>query len=131
MDLVEKSQHIFLDISSSDSAEWSSQVGNEMLTIGFGENFLPKSSWLLEVGIWMGIWISTNSTCELSWGPSKSSVFNWSIEAVWLIVWCASTITIDSGSTISEVIVYSSSIWAVDWNLLIVLSESISMSIWI
>ena len=40
-------------------------------------------------------------------------------------------VSVNSSSTISEVSMNSSSVWAVNWDLLVVLSESISVGIWI
>ena len=79
----------------------------------------------------MSVSISAGSTSNWSSGPCESWVLLWSTLGVWLVVDGSSLVSVDSGSTVSLVVSNSSSVWAVDWNLLIVDTESISVSIWI
>ena len=79
----------------------------------------------------MSVSISAGSTCNWSSSPGESWVLLWSALGVWLVVDGSSLVSVDSSSTVSLVVSNSSSIWAVDWNLLIVDTESISVSIWI
>ena len=64
-------------------------------------------------------------------GILKVWIFFRSIQCVWLVVWLTSVVAINSGGTISDVRGNSSSVWTVDWDLLIVLSESISVGVWV
>lgn len=101
-----------------------------MLSISLGENLLPKSSWLLIVGVWMGVLMSADLSGDILLSPGKLFILNWSSSSVWLVVW-TSTMVLMGGRSVSKIVVDSSSVWAVNWNLLIVLSKSVSVGIWI
>lgn len=52
------------------------------------------------------------------------------IVAVWLVIWIASTVAIDCHSSIAGVVVaQSSTVRAVDWNLFVILSESVAVGV--
>ena len=121
VDLVEVCEHSLLNISSS-LTEWSGQVGDQMLSVSLGENLLPQSSWLLVVGIWVSIFVSTDLSGNVLLSPGILRVLNWSSESVWLIVWTSTLVSVNRCRTISEIVSNSSSVWAVNWNLIVVLS---------
>ena len=75
--------------------------------------------------------MSSNLSGGVLLGPGKAGVRDWSSHGVWLVVWTSTLVSDDGGGSISEVSMNSSSVWAVNWDLLIVLSESISLSIWV
>ena len=121
VDLVEVCEHSLLNISSC-LTEWSGQVGDQMLSVSLGENLLPQSSWLLVVGIWVSIFVSTDLSGNVLLSPGMLRVLNWSSESVWLIVWTSTLVSVNRCRTISEIVSNSSSVWAVNWNLIVVLS---------
>jgi len=131
MDLVEEGEHVLLDVSSGHGTEWSGKIGDEMISVSVGENFFPKGSWLLEVGVGMGKWVATNCSTYLELMPSFAGIFNWTIKSIWFVVWSTAIVTVGNSCTISNIRCNSSSVWAIDWNLLVVLTESMSMSIWV
>ena len=130
MDLVNVLKETFLDVSSG-AAESSAQVLDDSLSLSLIVNFLPKSSWLLVISVWMWELVSTDESRNWIFGPSLGWVFNRAVLGIWLIVWSASVIAVDNSGTISDVRSNSGSVRAVDWNLFVVLSESMSVSIWV
>ena len=131
MDLIEEGEHVFLDVSSCNGAEWSSKVRDEMFSIRLCENLLPKSSWLLKVGVGMSQWIASHSSTNHGFAPSFAGILNWTISSVWFIVWGAAVVTVGNSCTVSDVRCNSGPVWAVDWNLIVVGSKSMSVSVWV
>ena len=70
---------------------------------------------------------SKTSHCKLS--LLLGWVFNWTIESVRLVVRSASLVAIDGGGTISLIVSNSSSVGAIDGDLFVVGTESVSVSI--
>ena len=130
MDLVNMLEESLLDVSSG-TAERSRQVLNDSLSLSLVKHFLPKSSWLLVVGIWMSRSVSCYESGNWIFGPSLGWVLNWAVEGVWLVVWRSTIVSVNNSSTVSNVRSDSCSVRAVNWNLLVVLSESMSVSIWV
>jgi len=118
----------FLNVSSS-AREWSRKVLDEALSLVLGEDLVPEDSWLFVWGIWMRISISTSLSTNCEFNLLFFWILLWSVENVWLIVDSRSEVAVNCGSTISLVVCNSSSVWAVDWDLLVVLSKSISVSV--
>ena len=102
-----------------------------MLSVGLGEDLGPKGSWLLEVVVWMLVLVSADFTSDLVFVPGELWIFFWSVKGIWLIIWLSTIIAINSSSTISNIRSNSSSIRAINWNLFVVLSESVSVGVWI
>jgi len=123
-------EHSLLDISSG-TWKWSGEVRNKTFSLTLAEHFVPESSRLLITSVWVRMLKSTSSTGKGFLVPSGWGVFNWASHGVWLIIRFASGVTIHDGWTISLHVGDSSSVRAVDWNLLVILSESVSMSVWI
>jgi len=120
----------FLNVSSS-AREWARKVLDEALSLALVEDLVPQDSWLFVWGIWMRIFESTSLSANCGWGPSLLWILLWSVESVWLVVDSRSEVAVDCGCTVSLVVRNSSSVGAVDWDLLIVLSESISVGVWV
>ena len=102
MDLVNVLKETFLDVSSG-AAESSAQVLDDSLSLSLIVNFLPKSSWLLVISVWMWELVSTDESRNWIFGPSLGWVFNRAVLGIWLIVWSASVIAVDNSGTISDV----------------------------
>jgi len=128
VDLVDMGEESFLNVSSS-AREWSRKVLDEALSLVLGEDLVPEDSWLFVWGIWMRISISTSLSTNCEFNLLFFWILLWSVENVWLIVDSRSEVAVNCGSTISLVVCNSSSVWAVDWDLLVVLSKSISVSV--
>ena len=128
VNLVDMGEESFLNVSSS-AREWSRKVLDEALSLVLGEDLVPEDSWLFVWGIWMRISISTSLSTNCEFNLSFIWILLWSVENVWLIVDSRSEVAVNCGSTISLVVCNSSSVWAVDWDLLVVLSKSISVSV--
>lgn len=77
VDLVEVCEHTFLNISSG-STKGSGQVRDQVLSISLGENLLPQGSWLLVVGIWVRVNMSTDLSRDVLLGPGVLFILNWS-----------------------------------------------------
>lgn len=131
VNLVEQGEHVFLDIFSCDGGEWTGQVLDQVVSVSVSENVGPESSWLLEVSVWMLVFVSTDLSLNLELVPGVFWILLWTVHSVWLVVWLTSVVAIDGCSTISNVAGNSSSVRAVDWDLLVVLSKSVSVGIWI
>lgn len=142
MNLENMFQKAFLNVFWS-SRKWSCHVWDEVFSVSFSEHFGPKLSWLLVRSVWVHNFMSPNSCtgwtkCIMEWaingfcGPSVFfTTFNWSTLWVWFVNNGSSLVSINGSWTISLVIVYSCSVWAIDWDLVIVFTESMSVSIWI
>jgi len=102
-----------------------------MLSVFLSEYGFPERSWLLKVGIWVLELVSTDFALDWELAPCIFWILLWSTQGVWLIVGLTTVIAVDSSSTISDVASDSSSVRAVDWDLFVVLSESVSMGIWV
>ena len=59
------------------------------------------------------------------------TVVIWSSVHIWLVVDGTSTVSINSEETVSLPVIDFGSVWAVDWNLSVVTTESVSVSIWV
>ena len=79
VNLVEQGEHTFL-VLSLGTGEWAGQVFDQVLSIGLCEYIGPESSWLLEVGIRVLVWVSADLTSHLEFRPGGLGVLLWSIE---------------------------------------------------
>ena len=79
----------------------------------------------------MCISISASFTANNLLRLSILTVVVWRSIHIWLMVDSISLVSINSKETVSLPIVDSSSVWAVDWNLSVVTTESVSVSIWV
>ena len=130
VDLVDVGEEAFLDVSSG-AREWAGKVRNEVLSISLGVDLVPEDSWLFIWGVWMRIFVSAGLSADGELGPSCLGVLLWSVEDVWLVVNSRPEVAVDCGGTVSLVVGNSGSVRAVDWDLLVVLAESISVGVWV
>lgn len=128
MNLVEKDKHVLLDFSLLDGTQSSSQVLNQVISILVSKDLLPKSSWLLEVrvGVWMGP--SASQGIDLFLGPGEASILLWSTQRGWLVVVSLALVSIVNPA-ISLVVRNLGSVGAVDWNLSVVSTKSMSVGV--
>lgn len=131
VDLVEVGNKSFLNILSA-LGNWSGNVFNQMSSLFIIENFSEESSWLLVIIIWMLVRISSDGALDGLCMNSILFVFNWTWFRTWLIVCGLSIVTVHGHKSITNIVCSkTSSIWAVDWNLLIIWPKTMSVSVWI
>jgi hypothetical protein len=130
VNLVELLDHLLLDVSSS-ATERPNNVLNKMSSICLIHHLSKESSWLLEIGVgmFMGIPSSVSTDCERC--NLLGGILDWTIVAVGLVVDSATLISIDCHGAISLVVCNSSSVRAVNGDLVIVRAQSVSMGVWI
>ena len=121
VNLVDVLQESLLDLSLG-LGERARQVGDQVLSFGLGEYLSPESSWLLVGSIRMYKGIPSGLSNKLLFFPGVLRILLGSVQSVWLVVGSTAEVSVDSGGTISQVVGDSSSVWAVDWDLIIVLS---------
>jgi len=130
VDLVEVSDHDFLDALSALS-ERAANVGHPVFSVGLREDLSPESSWLLVVVVRVGVSVSSDVAVEFLWAPLGGWVLNWSAQAVWLVVDVGLLVSSDGEVTVSLIVMKPGSVWAVNWDLLIVSTESMSVGVWV
>lgn len=80
----------------------------------------------------MSILISTSLSGNSEFGPGELRVLLRSVGVrVWLVVLVGRILGNESGSSVSLIVSNSSSVRAVNWELVVVLSKSVSVGIWI
>ena len=107
-------------------------VIHNLLSHGIVKYLVEKSAWLLVVGVWMGVLVSANWTHRrLSVDSVGCTSLLWTTECGWLVVWCLAITASDVHDTVTLVVgrTHSCSEWTVDWDLVVVGSESMSVSI--
>lgn len=107
----------------------SNDVADNVSLVLILHNLAEKSSWLREIVIGMSGLEATNKTsdslsAELSFRERLVLV-----EGRRLIIGLRSLISIDAHGAISLTIGNTSSVWAVNWDLIVVSSESVTMSV--
>merc|ERR1719218_469122 len=122
--------HVLLDLSALDGSEWTREVGDEVLSVLLTEDSVPENSWLLKVGVWMSVVESTGLTLQGLLAPGISWILLWTSLSVWLMVDGGSLVSV-VGVVVSLIVGNSSSVWAVNWHLVVVGSESVSVGIWV
>ena len=110
---------------------WTNNIVCEMLSASLTQYLSVKSSWLLVVSIGVRMLISASCASQSVWSPSGGWIFDGTSEGVWLIVRTISLVSIHGCRAISLIVGNSSSVWTIDWNLVEVRSESMSVGIWV
>jgi hypothetical protein len=120
--------HLLLDISSG-ATERSNDVLNKVSSLLLIHNLSEQGSWLLEIVVWVLVRISAcvsghREGCELlCW------VLHRAVVAAGLVVDCTALIAVDSHGAVSLIISNSSSVGAVDGDLVVVGTESVSVGV--
>ena len=125
--LVEDLDLSFLDISSG-VLEGTNDVGDQVVSVDFLHDLSEQHAWLGEVVIGVSWSVSLNQTSDLEWSNGEGLLVSVSTDRVWLVVWSVALV-IEGAWTVSLSIDNSGSVWAVDWELLVVDSQSVSVGI--
>ena len=129
VNLCEHSKHFLLNIFLGYSTKWSTQVLNELVFFLIVKDFLPQASWLFIVALnVVDKLVSSDMAWNGKFGLGTLWILLWSVEAV---VWLSFVVAIHAGGTVSDVGVDWSLVWAVNWDVFVIGSESISLGIWV
>ena len=128
INLVEKLDHLLLDLSSG-TAETAADVLDQASSFSFVQYLSEESSRLLEIiiGVLMRVSACEARECKLS--LLLAWVLDWAVERVGLVVGTTTLVSIYGSGTISLIVSYSSSVGAVDGDLIEVSTESVSVGI--
>ena len=100
-----------------------------MSSISLAHNLSEEDSRLLIVSIWVLVIVSADWAANIEVGKLLARVFYRATKSVGLVVWSTSTIPINSRRAITLVVSNSSSVWAVNRDLVVVGAKSVAMSI--
>lgn len=130
VNLVEVWKDTLLDVASA-LTESSSDVLDDLGSHLVVEDLAEELTRLLIVGIWVCEGIATGFTDESLCFPGVSTILDRCAgDRVWLVVRLGSVSTIDGHETIPGVVVaHASAVWAVNWDLVVVWSQSVSVSV--
>ena len=128
VNFVEMLDHLLLNVSSG-ATEACANIGYKVSSISFGHDFSEERSWLLEIIVRVLMRVSTSKASHWELRLFLCGILNWAVVRIGLIVWATSLVAVDGGGAISLVVGNSSSIGAIDGNLLIVSSKSVSVSV--
>ena len=129
INLVEVGDHSLFDIHAA-VLQATTNVLNNCLSLLIIENSSEKLSWLLIVIIRMLVSISTSITSNSPLVVCVGFIFSGSVQRVRLVVGTVG-VAVSHWETISLVVGNLGSVWAIDRNLLIVRSKTMSVSIWV
>lgn len=118
--------HSFFDIIPAVLKVTNNGV-NHLSPLCIVEHVSEQGSWLLVVSVGMSVGVSSCLACHWDLVMLEFSLLDWSIQRVWFIV--GSFLCMDSSSSISLVVSNSCSVGAVDWDLIVVCAQSVSMGI--
>jgi len=117
-----------LDISVS-SLKGCNNVLNQVSSVLITHDLSVKGSWLGEIAVGVLLRISLNQTGNLERSLSVLLILEGSTEAVRFVVGSGSLVSINNHETISDTVGDSSSVGAVDGDLVVVSTESVSVGI--
>jgi hypothetical protein len=100
-----------------------------MSSVSFVHYLSEESSELLEIIIGVLMRVSASEAGERKLSLLLARVLNWAVVRVGLIIGATALVSIDGGGAISLIVSYSSSIGAVDGDLIEVSTESVSVGI--
>jgi len=94
------------------------------------ENFVEQDSGLFVVVVGVLVGVPANLSIEVLSLDGIRFVFNWAVQAVGLVVGVAVLSAVDDhGAIASDVVAHCGSIRAVDWDLIIVGTKSVSVGV--
>jgi len=119
-----------LDVASA-LTESSGNVLDDLGSHLIVKDLAEELTRLLIVGIWVSECIATGFTDKSLCFPGVSRILDGcASDRVWLVVRKRSVSAIDGHETISGVVVtHAGAVWAVNWNLIVVWSQSVSVSV--
>lgn len=130
INLVEKLDHLLLDFSSG-TTETAADVLDQVSPVSLVHYLSEESSGLLEIIIGVLMRVSASEAGERKLSLLLAWVLNWAVVRVGLIIGTTSLVSIDGGGAISLIVSDSSSVGAVDGDLIEVCTESVSVGIWV
>lgn len=128
INLVEKLDHLLLDFSSG-TTETAADVLDQVSPVSLVHYLSEESSGLLEIIIRVLMRVSASEAGERKLSLLLAWVLNWAVLRVRLIIGTTTLVSIDGGGTISLIVSDSSSVGAVDGDLIEVSTESVSVGI--
>ena len=128
INLVELLDHLLLNVSSG-ATKTAANIFNKVSSVSFVHDLSEESSGLLEIVIGMLMRVSASESSHREFNLLLAWILNRAIQRIGLIVGCASLVSIDGGRAIPLIVGNSSSVGAVDGNLIIVGTESVSVSV--
>ena len=128
INFVEKLDHLLLDFSSG-TTETAADVLDQVSPVSFIHYLSEQSPGLLEIIIGVLVRVSACETCECKLSLLLARVLNWAIVGVGLVIGSTTLVSIDGGGAISLIVSDSSSVGAVDGDLIEVSTESVSVGI--
>ena len=128
INLVEKLDHLLLDFSSG-TTETAADVLDQMSPVSFIHYLPEQSPGLLEIVIGVLMRVSARETCECKLSLLLAWVLNWAVLGVGLVIGTTTLVSIDGGGAISLIVSDSSSVGAVDGDLIEVSTESVSVGV--
>lgn len=128
INLIEKLDHLLLDFSSG-TTETAADVLDQVSPVSLVHYLSEESSGLLEIIIRVLMRVSASEAGERKLSLLLAWVLNWAVLRVRLIIGTTTLVSIDGGGTISLIVSDSSSVGAVDGDLIEVSTESVSVGI--
>ena len=128
INLVEKLDHLLLDFSSG-TTETAADVLDQVSPVSLVHYLSEESSGLLEIIIRVLMRVSACEAGERKLSLLLAWVLNWAVLRVGLIIGTTTLVSIYGGGTISLIVSDSSSVRAVDGDLIEVSTESVSVGI--
>ena len=130
VDLEEVREDALLDVTTA-LAEATRDVVHHLLAHGVVEDLAEEFAGLLVVGVGVLVGIAASRANQGLWSPLVAHALNGSArDGVWLVVGQGSVSTVDGHETITSVVVaHAGLVGAVDGDLVVVRSESVSVSV--
>jgi len=128
VDLVQDFDLTFLNVSIG-ILEMSSHIGDQVIAILIGHDLSEQCLRLCEVAVRVVGFVSRSQSSHLEGSLSEFLSGSGSSEAVRLVVGFGALVSVDIHETITMVIIWSGSEWAIDWDLVIVNSKSMSVGV--
>ena len=129
VNLVEVSDESFLDVFAA-STKRARDVVDQVSAVFLGQDLPEEGARLLVVVV--GVLVGVPADGALDWMSVDGVVLvlNWAFNGSWLVVGSASAVSIDAHTPVTDVVgAKTRSVWAVDWNLIVVNSQTISVGV--
>lgn len=130
INLVEKFDHLLLDFSSG-TTETAADVLDQVSPVSLVHYLSEESPGLLVIIIGVLMRVSTSEAGERKLSLLLAWVLNRAILRVGLIIGTTALVSINGSGAISLIVSHSSSVGAVDGDLIEVSTESVSVGIWV
>ena len=128
INLVEKLDHLLLDFSSG-TTKTATDVLDQMSPVSLVHYLSEESSGLLKIIIGVLMRVSACKAGERKLSLLLARVLDWAVVRVGLIIGTTALVSINGGGAISLIVSDSSSVGAVDGDLIEVSTESVSVGV--